>query len=170
MSDLLIPTIIMGTLAVVLTFIAYRKGQGEHITGLKQARTILIQITPLLIFAFIVAGMLQVLIPTETISKYVGTESGFSGILIGAVVGGLMPGGPFVSLPIAAGLLVAGAGTGTMVALMTGWSIWAVSRLPIEFGIMGWRFTAIRMVSSFFFPILAGVLANLLFGGVVLFS
>ncbi len=170
MSDLLIPTVIMGALAIVLTFLAYRKGQGEHITGFKQARTILIQITPLLVFAFIVAGMLQVLIPTETIARYVGTESGFSGIIIGAIVGGLMPGGPFVSLPIAAGLLVAGAGTGTMVALMTGWSVWAVSRLPIELGVMGWRFTVIRLASSFFFPILAGLLANIFFGGVVFFG
>jgi len=170
MSDLLVPTIIMGFLAIALTAIAYKRGQGEHVTGLKQARTILIQIAPLLVFAFIVAGMIQVLIPTETISRYVGTESGFSGIILGAVIGGLMPGGPFVSLPIAAGLLVAGAGTGTMVALMTGWSIWAVSRLPIEFGIMGWKFTAIRLASSFFFPILAGLLANLFFGSVVLFG
>jgi uncharacterized membrane protein YraQ (UPF0718 family) len=160
----------MGALALVLTLLAYKKGQREHITGLKQASTILIQITPLLIFAFIVAGMLQVLIPTETISKNVGTESGMSGILIGAIIGGLMPGGPFISLPIAAGLIVAGAGTGTMVALLTGWSVWAISRLPIEVGIMGWRFTAIRLISSFFFPILAGLLANIFFGEVVLFS
>ena len=170
MGNLLAPTIIMGVLAVGLTAIAYRRGQGEYLAGLKQARTILIQIAPLLDFAFIVAGMIQVLVPTETISKYVGTGSGFAGILIGAFIGGLMPGGPFISLPIAAGLLVAGAGTGTMVAFMTGWSVWAVSRLPIEFGIMGWKFTAIRLASSFFFPILAGLLANLIFGDVVLFG
>jgi uncharacterized membrane protein YraQ (UPF0718 family) len=160
----------MAVLAIILSAIAYKRGKGEFIIGFKSARDMLIQIAPLLVFAFIVAGMIQVLIPTETISKYVGSESGFSGILIGAIIGGLMPGGPFISLPIAAGLLVAGAGVGTMVAFMTGWSIWAVSRLPIEVGIMGWRFTAIRLASSFLFPVIAGLLANLIFVDVVIFD
>jgi len=73
-----------------------------------------------LIFAFIVAGMIQVLLPRETLSKWLGVESGMRGILIGSVVGGLAPGGPYVSLPIVAGLLRSGAGVGTMVAFLTG--------------------------------------------------
>jgi uncharacterized membrane protein YraQ (UPF0718 family) len=70
------------------------------------------------------------------------------------------------SLPIAAGLLQSGAGIGTMVAFMTGWSIWAVTRLPLEIGLMGWRFTAIRLACTFLFPILAGLIANLFFSKV----
>lgn len=160
---MLVPTIIMGVIAILLLFIGYQRGGGEHILGLKSAGNILLQIIPLLIFAFIVAGMIQVLIPTEMISRWVGTESGFRGILIGTVMGGFTPGGPFISMPIAAGLLRAGAGIGTMVAFMTGWSIWAVSRLPMEIGLMGWKFTAIRLASSFFFPVIAGLVANLFF-------
>jgi len=160
---MLIPTIIMGVIAIVLLFIGYQKGGGEHILGLKTAGSLLIQIVPLLIFAFIVAGMIQVLIPTEVISKWVGTESGFRGILIGTAVGSLTPGGPFVTLPIAAGLLCAGAGIGTMVALMTGWSLIAVSRLPMEVGLLGWKFTLIRLACTFFFPPIAGLIANTFF-------
>ena len=77
-----------------------------------------------------------------------------------------MPGGPFVSLPMAAGLLQAGAGVGTMVALLTGWSLLAFTRLPMEIGIMGWKFTMIRLACSFFFPPIAGFIANKLFSGV----
>ncbi len=117
---MLIPTIIMGVIAIVLLVIGYQKGGGEHILGLKSAGNLLLQIIPLLIFAFIIAGMIQVLVPTEMISKWVGAESGFRGILIGTVIGGFMPGGPFISLPIAAGLLRVGASVGTMVALLTG--------------------------------------------------
>ncbi len=160
---MLIPTIILGVLAIILLFIGYQKGGGEHILGLKSAGNLLLQIIPLLIFAFIVAGMIQVLIPTEIISKWVGTESGFRGILVGTAVGGLMPGGPFISLPIAAGLLRVGASTGTMVALLTGWSLLAFSRLPMEIGIMGWKFTLIRLACTFFFPPIAGLIANQFF-------
>ena len=165
---MLIPTIIMGVIAVALLFIGYQKGGGEHILGLKSAGNLLIQMIPLLIFAFIVAGMIQVLIPHELISKWIGAESGFRGLLIGTVVGGVAPGGPFISLPIAAGLLRVGASVGTMVAFLTAWSLWAVGRLPLELGIMGWKFTVIRLACTFFFPPIAGLIANRLFSSVSL--
>ena len=156
----------MGVIAIALLFIGYQKGGGEHILGLKSAGNLLLQIIPLLIFAFIVAGMVQVLVPTEAISKWIGTESGLRGILIGTVAGGIAPGGPFISLPIAAALLRAGASIGTMVAFLTGWSLWAVTRLPLEVGIMGWKFTLIRLACTFFFPPVAGWIANTLFSRV----
>jgi len=162
-SAMLVPMIIMGVIAVVLLFIGYQRGGGEHIMGLKSAGNLLLQIAPLLIFAFIVAGMIQTLIPTETISKWIGTESGFRGVLIGTVVGGFIPGGPYVTLPIAAGLLRAGASIGTMVALVAAWSLLAVFRLPIEVGLLGWKFTLIRIACTFFFPPIAGLIANLFF-------
>jgi len=118
----------------------------------------------LLVFAFIVAGMVQVLLPRELLSKWVGVESGMRGILIGTVAGAFVAGGPYVSLPIAAGLLRSGAGAGTMVAFLTGWSLWAVSRLPMEVGILGWKFTLIRIASTFFFPPIAGLIAQTFFG------
>ena len=167
---MLIPTIILGIIAVVLLVIAYQKGGGEHILGLKTTGSMLLQITPLLIFALIIAGMVQVLLPVEMISKWVGTESGFRGILIGTLAGGFAPGGPYVSLPIAAGLLRVGASVGTMVAFLTAWSLWAFSRLPMEIGIMGWKFTLIRIACTFFFPPIAGLIADRLFSGVVLYE
>ena len=163
---MLIPTIVMGLLAIILTFIAYNRGGGEHILGLKSGGSMLLQLVPLLIFALIVAGMVQVLLPQEMISKWVGAESGFRGLLIGTVMGGFTPGGPFVSMPIAAGLLRAGAGIGTMVAFITAWSLLAVARLPLEIGVMGWKFTLIRLACTFFFPPIAGLIANRLFSGV----
>ncbi len=160
---MIIPTIIMGVIAIVLLFIGFQRGGGEHILGLKSAGNMLLQIAPLLIFAFIVAGMIQLLVPIEMVSKWVGAESGFRGILIGMGVGSLTPGGPFVTLPIAAGLLRAGAGIGTMVAFVTAWSLIAVSRLPMEVGIMGWKFSLIRLACVFFFPPIAGLIASKLF-------
>ena len=165
-AQMLIPMIIMGILAIVLFYVGYQRGDGEHILGLKYAFNMTLQILPLLIFAFIVAGMVQVMIPKELLAKWVGTESGFKGILIGAVAGGLAPGGPYVSLPIVAGLIKSGASVGTMVAFLTGWSLWAVGRLPMEVGILGWKFTAIRLLSTLIFPLIAGFLAQLIFSNV----
>ena len=163
---MLIPTIILGVIALVLISIAYYRGDGLHIIGIKIASKMTVQILPMLIFAFLIAGMVQVLLPQEMIAKWIGADSGIKGILIGTVAGGLSPGGPYVSLPIAVAMLRAGAGVGTMVAFLTGWSLWAISRLPMEFGILGWKFTLIRLACTFFFPPIAGLIAHLLFSNV----
>ncbi|NIM90731.1 MAG: permease [Candidatus Aminicenantes bacterium] len=162
---MLLPTIIMAVLAVTLLLIGYSKSQALPLKGLKSALNMIVQILPLLIFAFIVAGMIQALLPKELLSRWIGEESGLRGILIGTVAGGLTPGGPYVSLPVVAGLLKAGAGVGIMVAYLTAWSLWAVGRLPMEIGILGWKFTLVRLASSFIFPPLAGLIAHYLFSG-----
>jgi uncharacterized membrane protein YraQ (UPF0718 family) len=168
LRTMLIPTIIMGVLAVFFILFGYFRGEGEHIAGLKSSLDMILQILPLLIFSFIVAGMVEVMIPKDVVSKWVGAESGFRGIMIGTVAGAMTPGGPYVSLPLAAGFLQAGAGVGTMIAFLTGWSLWAFTRLPLEVGIMGWKFTLIRIVCTFFFPPIAGFIAQLLFGWIKL--
>lgn len=107
--------------------------------------------------------MVQALLPQEMVSKWVGTESGVRGIIIGTVAGVLTPGGPYVSLPLAAGFLRAGASIGTLVAFLTGWALWSLSRIPMQVGLLGWKFTVIHILSTFFFPPLAGFLAQLFF-------
>ena len=162
---MLIPTLIMAFIAIILLFVGYQRGDGSHVTGLKNAINTTLYIIPLLIFAFIVAGMVQALLPTEAVSKWVGEESGMRGILIGTLAGALSPGGPYVSFPIAAGMLKAGAGAGTLVAYLTGWSLIALVRLPMEVGILGWKLTVVRFACTFFFAPIAGIIAHMLFSG-----
>jgi len=157
---MLAPTFIMAAIALVLFVVASSKGQGQHIEGMKIAVRTTIEILPLIFFAFIVAGLVQTLLPRDLLSRWVGAESGFRGILVGTLAGGITPGGPYVSLPVVASLLKAGAGPGTMVAFLTSWSLWAVARLPMEVGILGWKFTLIRLASTFFFPPVAGFIAG----------
>jgi len=164
---MLVPTIIMAALTVTLICVGYFRGQGEHVAGLKEGARIMLPILPLLLFAFVLAGMIQVMIPKEYIVRWVGTESGFRGIFLGAFAGSLMPGGPYVNLPIAVGLFRTGASLGCVVAFLTGWSLWAFNRLPLEVGILGWKLTLIRLASVIVFPPLAGMIAQLLFGKIV---
>jgi uncharacterized protein len=131
-NGMFIPTLVMGVLAAALLAAGYARGGGEHLSGIRSGMEMMLEILPLLLFAFIIAGMVQVLLSQQAIAAWVGAESGMKGIILGSIAGGLCPGGPFVSLPIAAGLLRSGAGIGTMVAFITGWSIWALSRLPME--------------------------------------
>ncbi len=161
---MLIPTIILGVFALTLILIGYSRGGGLAVTGIKAGLALFVQILPLLLFALIGAGMVQVLLSGEAMSNWVGAESGMRGILLGTVAGGLTPGGPYVSLPITAGLLHSGASVGTMIAFLTGWSLWSISRLPMDVGIIGWKLSLIRLSCTFFFPPIAGLLAQAFFG------
>lgn len=159
---MVIPTLIMATLALILFIILYSRGDGQYLKGLKISYDLTMQVLPMLVFAFIIAGFVQILIPQHLIAKWVGSESGVRGVLIGTLAGALTPGGPFVSMPIVAGLLNSGASVGTMVAFMTSWSLWSFARLPMEIGILGVRFALIRLGSVLIFPPFAGLIANVI--------
>jgi len=153
-------TVIMGLICFVALVFAYSRG--KHIEGLMAAKDLTISILPLLIFAFIISGLIQVLIPAKTISGIIGEQSGAKGIFIGAIAGGLLPGGPYVSLPIIVGLSRAGASIPVLVAMLTGWSLIAVARLPMEFGMLGPKLALIRLASVIIFAPMAGFTAKLL--------
>jgi len=155
--------VVMFIIAIVLLVVAYMQGDNLHILGLKTAGKMFLQIIPILIAAFIIAGMVQALIPREFIVKWLGQEAGLKGILFGTVAGGLTPGGPFVSFPIVASIYKSGAGIGTVVAYVTAWSLVAVGRLPYEFSLISPKFAMIRLACTFFFPPIAGLIAQFFF-------
>ena len=120
-------TAAMVILAVALVIVAYLRHDGSLSDGLKGGMQTLVSITPLLIAAFVVAGLAQALIPKELVAEWLGQESGLKGIFIASGIGALTPGGPFVSYPLVAVLYQSGAGIGPVVAFVTAWSLWAVS-------------------------------------------
>jgi uncharacterized membrane protein YraQ (UPF0718 family) len=151
---------IMIVLAVILTIVAYFRG-GVHVVGLRLGAKTIWDNLLILLASFAVAGLARVLIPREVISQWLGAQAGFKGILLGCVAGGLVPGSPYSVFPIIASFYEAGAGMGTIVGFITAWSLWSVSRLPLEVGIIGPRVTLARYLSTLIFPPLAGVIAHL---------
>ncbi len=70
-----VAAIIMLAIAVILLVVAYLQGDNLHILGLKTGAKMLWQIMPILIIAFVIAGLIQVLIPREFIIKWLGPEA-----------------------------------------------------------------------------------------------
>jgi len=155
-------TIIMIALAVILTVVAYFRG-GIHLAGLRLGAKSIWDNLLLLVASFAVAGLVQVLIPRELISRWLGAEAGFKGILLGCVAGGLVPGSPYSIFPVIASVCEAGAGIGTIVGFITAWSLWSVSRLPLELAIIGPKVTWVHVISTLIFPPIAGLIAQLFF-------
>ena len=156
-------TIIMVVIAALLFTVAYVQGGGGHIEGLKAGAKTFVRFLPLLVAAFIVAGFIEIVIPREWITRWLGQEAGYKGILIASLLGTLTPGGPYISFPIVASIYRAGAGLGSMVAYVSAWALLGLGKLPFELAIMGPRFTIIRYACTFVFPLLAGLLAHHLF-------
>lgn len=158
-----IATIIMVAAAVILTIVAYLRG-GVHLAGLELAAKTIWDNLLLLLASFAVAGLIQVLIPRELVSRWLGEEAGFKGILLGCLAGGLVPGAPYSVFPIIASVYKAGASVGTVVAFVTAWSLWSLGRLPTEVALIGPRVTVVRMISTLLFPPIAGLIAQAVSG------
>jgi uncharacterized membrane protein YraQ (UPF0718 family) len=110
--------------------------------------------------ALLAASFISQLIPTEVIGRLIGAESGTRGMLLSCLLGGLVPGGPMISFPIALVIWQMGAGEAQMIAFLAAWSIFAVHRIiSYELPIMGGRFVVVRLVSSWMLPPLAGAIA-----------
>jgi len=106
--------------------------------------------------------MVQVVIPQDTVARYFGRESGLTAIFMASGAGMLTPGGPMVSVPLLVVLANSGMALGPLVAYMTAWSLFGVQRIIAwEAPLMGWRFVAVRALSSFAFPVIAGWLVKL---------
>lgn len=163
-NGILLSTVVMAVLAAVLLALGYNRGHGEHVKGLTSGLKTLASVLPLLFFVFVSVGMLPLLIPPTTFARWVGAESGMRGIWIGAIFGGIAPGGPFVQAVIAAFLYKSGMAVGPVVAFMTAGMLWGLALLPMEMGILGVRLYAMRVACTFFFPPVAGWIAQLLFG------
>jgi hypothetical protein len=110
--------------------------------------------------ALLAAAFLTQLLPTATLAALIGRESGLAGILVATALGGLVPGGPMVSFPLALVIWQTGAGEAQMVTFLAAWSIFAAHRiLAYELPLMGAAFVALRLASSLLLPPLAGLLA-----------
>lgn len=160
---MLIATLVILIFTAIASLFALLKGKDIFFNGINSGLKLFVQTLPLLFLALILAGLIQQLLPKELINKWIGKESGFRGILLGCIAGGLTPGGPYTSYPIMVGLVKAGAGIGTIISFITAWSLWAITRLPIEIGLVGWKITVVRLICTITFPPLAGLIANLLF-------
>lgn len=153
-------TIGFGIATVTLFIIAYIKAPSLAMSGVKIGASTLWRVLFLIIASMLVAGLIQVLIPKHAVVKFLGQPAGFKGVLIGSFIGAVMPGPPYASFPIAAGLLKAGAGMGAIVALITAWSLWQITRIPLEMALISPKFVFLRIIATIIFPPIAGLIAH----------
>jgi len=149
---------------IVISIAYWMKGWNLPLAGLVQGGRMFWNVAPNLLLGFALAGIVQVLVPTEYVAKILGEGSGLKGILVATVAGALAPGGPYVNVPIVASLYESGAGVGPIAAFLTAWGIIPINRsLVYEIPLLGTQFAFARYAASIIFPFIIGIITPFIF-------
>jgi uncharacterized protein len=145
-----------------LAALAHARGGTPLVTaGLSEGARLLLRFGPVIVVSFLAAGFTDKLIPQELVRAWLGADSGLRGIAVGMGMGVVTPAGPFVSMPVAAVLIRAGAGAGPVVAFLSSWALLALHRfIAWEVPILGWRFALLRYAACVALPLAAGLTAR----------
>lgn len=154
-------TIVMMSAAAIALIVVYWKSPESAGKGLNATVALVIEIIPRMIAAFTLAGLIQAVVPQETIVRWMGHGSGLKGIVIGMSLGTVTPGGPMTHFPIVASLFKVGVGVGPLVSYLTAWSLFGLQRVIMwEIPFLGAKLVAVRVAVSLFFPFFAGWLCQ----------
>ena len=149
-------------LLVGLSAIALLRGGtpllGEALGG---GTRLFVRFGAVILLSFLVAGLAEALLPRELVSAALGEDSGWKGLFLATVAGAITPAGPFVSMPIAAGLLRSGAAPAAVITFLSSWSLLAIHRLIAwEVPILGASFALTRWSLCLVLPVLVGAAAR----------
>ncbi len=156
-SAAVIATLAFGSAAYVLI----RDGQARFLSILTDDVLLFGTMLPKVLAGARIGAFGTLLLPRETIVKWVGAESGIGGILVATIAGAILPGGPFTIYPVAGSFLIAGADVGAACAFVISWTLIGYTRAIVwELPFFGLDFVTWRILFSLPLPILSGVLAR----------
>ena len=123
-------------------------------------RSVWIEIT----LGFLLAGLIEVLVPAQAMAQWLGRENLGRGILVGWAAGLILPGGPYMLFPIAANLIRTGAEPGPVIALLTAKTLVSPIRMfTYEAPLLGWPITLARFIPGVLLPPVLGYLGQWLY-------
>lgn len=147
-------TIALYAAAFIALLASFLKSRQKTLMALKKAWKALENIMPQLLSVLLIIGVTFAVLTPEQISRFVGSESGWVGVLIAAVIGSitLIPG--FVAFPLAAALLRSGAGYMQIAAFISTLMMVGVVTIPVEISYFGRKATVIRNLCALAFSLI----------------
>ena len=151
--------LLLGALVLTAVVVALLTGGWQlAFDGLKKAGQLANTVWMRLLLGFTLGGLVQVLVPRGLIARWMGHTSGLKGILVGSYIGAIMPGGPYVFLPVLASIYSAGAGVGPVIALLTGRTLLGIQMLVVwQIPFLGVEIPLARYIACLFIPPLVGL-------------
>ncbi len=138
-------------ITIFLLIFSYYKDKKKTNMALKKAWKAFENILPEFLTVIMFVGVLLAVLNPQVISKIIGNNSGWFGIIIAAVVGAvtLIPG--FVAFPTAAMLLQNGAGYMQIGAFVSTLMMVGIVTMPVETKYFGKKLTILRNLFAFIF-------------------
>jgi len=135
--------------ALGLMAISYLKEKQRTKEALKATFKILYTIMPVLIFVFVLMGLIQAYVSRETIAAILGKQTGVMGIFYAELVGSIALFLPPAVFPFGGYLHDNGAAYGPIAGFVFTAILIGVTTLPLEFKLLGKRFTIARNIFTF---------------------
>jgi uncharacterized membrane protein YraQ (UPF0718 family) len=153
------PTAILIVLVVgSAAYVFWRDVAARFIDVVWADADLFMKMLPNVLAGCLIAALVTILLPRESVNRWVGSDSGLKGILIAACAGIVVPGGPFTIFPIAGAFVAMGADIAAAVTLITSWTLIGMSRVLVwEMPFLGFDFVAWRWLAALPLPILAGL-------------
>jgi len=150
-------------MAVTAAVTVYVRDGREHFFAILLGDvTLFTAMLPKVLAGCLIGAFVTLLLPREMVARWVGHESGFTGLLIAAFFGFLLPGGPITIYPVAGAFLVMGADAGAVVAFIVSWTLVGYTRALVwELPFFGSDFVLWRIIEALPLPIIAGLLARI---------
>ena len=157
-------TYILYGISILFLGLSFYKDKKKTKVALKKAWKAFENILPEFLVVILLVGVLLSVLNTEVISKIIGSESGWFGVIVAAVVGAitLIPG--FVAFPTAALLLQGGAGYMQIGAFVSTLMMVGIITMPVEIRYFGKRLTVLRNLLAFLFSFLVAAIIGLVVG------
>jgi uncharacterized membrane protein YraQ (UPF0718 family) len=153
--------VIVAIVVVAAVAVYMRDGADAFLEILRGDLGLFVDVLPKVLAGCLIGAFVTLLLPREAVTRWVGAESGLTGLIIATLAGIVLPGGPLAIYPVASAFLVAGADIGAVVALLTSWTLIGFNRALIwEVPFMGVDFVLWRMLAALPFPVIAGVLGR----------
>jgi uncharacterized membrane protein YraQ (UPF0718 family) len=150
---------------VVLVFL--RDGRDRVVEILLSDFTLFGEMLGKVLAGCLIGTFVTFLLPRQKVARWIGAESGFSGLVVAMLAGFLLPGGPVTMYTVASAFLIVGADIGATVAFLTSWTLVGYTRALVwELPFFGPDFVVWRIILSLPLPLLAGMLARLLVAAV----
>lgn len=144
-------------IAGVALGISWYKSKEKTVQALKKAWKSFENILPQFLSILLIIGVvLSVLNPTQ-ISKFIGGESGWIGVLLASIIGSitLIPG--FIAFPLSAALLKNGAGYMQIAAFISTLMMVGIVTIPLEVKYFGKKAAYLRNGLAFLFSLIVAL-------------
>lgn len=149
--------IVLYILTVVLLLISFFKDRKKTGLALLKGWRSLENILPQFLSILVIIGIMLAVLSPATISRLLGQQSGWLGMLLASIVGSitLIPG--FVAFPLAAALLKSGAGFMQIAVFISTLMMVGIVTIPVEIQYFGKKSAYLRNILAYIFSFVVAV-------------